>query len=188
MKTLVVLAFFASLSLNTIAQKYVPVVKEGTVLNYDAFAKGLGQHIPLVFTIKSLGDPIKIQWDVDGYGTGSFEMPAKSLQSATKVVIKQPDPGAVTQIKEDETIIAISKDAFNNMVKDKAFEMNGQRFVVTADTAVCKINDKRLDVIYAISLNGKSEAWIVNNPDFPLVYRAKNISHGIDFTLTGIKE
>jgi hypothetical protein len=188
MKTLVVLAFFAGIYINAAGQKYVPVVKDGTVFNYDAFAKGLGQHIPLVFTIKSLGDPIKIRWDVDGYGTGSFEMPAKSLQSATKVVIKQPEPDAITQIKEDETIIAISKDAFAAMIKDKVFEMNGQKFVVAADTAVCKVNDKQLDVIYATTLNGKSEVWIINNPDFPVVYRAKNVSHGIDFTLTGIKE
>ena len=188
MKKIIVLAFFAGLYSAAFAQKYVPVIKEGTVINYDAFSTALGQHIPLILTIKSLGDPVKIQWNVEGYGTGSFEIPAKAMESGTKLVIKQPDPDGVTTLNDNETIIVLSKSIFNSMVKDKAFELNKQKFTVTTDTASYKINDKQADVFHAISDNGKSELWVINNPDFPLIFRGKSVTRGVDFTLTGIKE
>jgi hypothetical protein len=188
MKKLIVFAFFASFYSAVFAQKYVPVIKEGTVLNYDGFSKALGQHIPLILTIKSLGDPLKIQWYVDGYGTGSFEIPAMALDSGKKLVIKQPDPDGVTKMKNDETLIVISKATFGSLVKNNAFELNGQKFTVSSDTTTYKINDKIADVLHAVGENGKSELWVVNNPDFPLVYKAKSVTRGVDFTLTGIKE
>jgi hypothetical protein len=188
MKTIIGLAFFASFSSALFAQKYVPVIKEGTVLNYDGFSKALGQHIPLTLTIKSLGDPVSIQWFVDGYGTGTFEIPAMAIDSGTKLVIKQPDPDGVTKMKNDETLIVISKTTFGALVKNNAFELNGQKFTVVADTATYKINDKAADVFHATGENGKSELWVLNNPDFPLVYKAKGVTRGVDFTLTAIKE
>jgi hypothetical protein len=188
MKPIIVLAFVASVYSSAFAQKYVPVIKEGTVLNYDGFSKALGQHIPLILTIKSLGDPFSLQWYVDNYGTGIFEIPAAAIDSGTRLVIRQPDPDGVTKMKNDETLIVISKSTFGSLVKDNAFKLNGQKFTVTADTATYKINDKAADIFHATSENGKSELWILNNPDFPLVYKAKNVTRGVDFTLTGIKE
>ena len=188
MKPIIVLAFFACLYLPAAAQKYVPVIKEGTVLSYDGFSKNLGQHIPLTLTVKSLGDPVSIQWYVDGYGTGTFEIPAMAIDSGTKLVIKQPDPDGITKLKNDETIIAISKATFKGMIKDNAFRLNNQKFTITTDTATYKINDKTVDIFHAISENGKSELWILNNPGFPLVFKAKSVTRGVDFTLTGIKE
>jgi hypothetical protein len=188
MKTLVVIAFFAGFSSSVFAQKYVPVIKEGSVINYDAYSKGLGQHVPLILTIKSLGDPVKIQWDVDGYGTGSFEIPAMALDSGSKLVIKQPDPDGVTKMKNDETLMIISKATFGSLVKNNAFQLNGQKFTVSTDTTAYKINDKTADIFHAVSENGKGELWVLNNPDFPLIYKAKSVTRGVDFTLTGIKE
>jgi hypothetical protein len=188
MKTIAALAFFAGICLQATAQKYVPVIKVGTILNYDGYSKNLGQHIALMLTIKSLGNPVSIQWYVDGYGTGTFEIPAMAIDTDTKLVIKQPDPDGVTKLKNDETIIAISKATFNNMVKDNTFRLNNQRFTVTTDTAMYKINNKTADIFHAVSENGKSELWIVNNPGFPLVYKAKSVTRGVDFTLTGVKE
>lgn len=188
MKKILVFAFFATLYTCAFAQKYVPVIKEGTVITYDAYSVALGQHIPLTITIKSLGDPVKFQWDIEGYGTGNFEIPAKAIENATKLVIKQPDPDGVTKMKDNETLLVLSKAIFNSMVKDKAFELNSQKFTVASDTTTYKINNKPADVYHAIGDNGKSEVWILNNPDFPLIYRGKSVTRGVDFTLTGIKE
>ncbi|MDP9047422.1 MAG: hypothetical protein M3N14_04745 [Bacteroidota bacterium] len=188
MKSLLVLALLSVLYAGAFAQKYVPVIKEGSVITYDAYSVSLGQHIPLVITIKSLGDPVKIQWDIEGYGTGNFEIPAKAIESATKLVIKQPDPDGVTKMKDNETLLVLSRTLFNAMMKDKTFELNSQKYTVASDTATYKINNKPADVYHAISDNGKSEVWVLNNPTFPLVYRAKSVTRGVDFTLTGIKE
>lgn len=188
MKKILLFAFFLALYTGAFAQKYVPVIKEGSVITYDAYSVALGQHIPLVLTIKSLGDPVKIQWDVEGYGTGSFEIPAKAMESATRLIIKQPDPDGVTKMKDNETLIVLSKMVFNAMIKDKTFELNSQKFTVASDTTTYKINNKPADVYHAVSDNGKSEVWVLNNPGFPLIYRGKSVTRGVDFTLTGVKE
>jgi hypothetical protein len=189
MKKIIVLAFFALVVSRAYAQKYVPAIKVGTVINYDAYAIGLGQHIPLVLTVKSLGDPVILQWDVEGYGTGTFEIPAKAMQTGTKLVFRQPDPDGATKLKDNETIIVLSKIIFDGLVKDKAFVLNGQQFTAVADTTSYMLNNKPADVMHAATANGKNEIWVLNNPDFPLIYRGKsNAGSGIDITLTGVKE
>ncbi|MFI5158828.1 MAG: hypothetical protein ACHQF4_08175 [Sphingobacteriales bacterium] len=189
MKKIIAIAFFAAICTSASAQKYVPVIKEGTVLNYDAYSVGLGQHIPLVLTVKSLGDPVILKWDVEGYGTGTFEIPAKAMQTGTRLVFKQPDPDGATKLKDNETIIVLSKSIFNSLVTDKAAQINGMNVKVVPDTTSYKINNKPADVFHAATDNGKYEIWVINNPDFPLIYRGKTSKGaGIDITLTGIKE
>jgi hypothetical protein len=189
MKKIIAFLLFVGLYSVATAQKYVPVIKEGTVLNYDAYSVGLGQHIPLVLTVKSLGDPVILKWEVEGYGTGTFEIPAKAMQTGTKLVFRQPDPDGVTKLKDNETIIVLSKSIFNGLITDKAAEVNGLKVKVTADTTSYRINNKPADVFHATTDNGKYELWVINNPAFPLIYRGKTSSGaGIDITLTGIKE
>ena len=189
MKKIIAFAFFAALYSVAFAQKYIPVIKQGTVINYDAYSVGLGQHIPLVLTVKSLGDPVVLQWDVEGYGTGTFEIPAKAMQTGTKLVFKQPNPDGVTKLKDNETIIVLSQSIFNGLVKDKAFELSGQQFTTVTDTTTYTLNNKPADVLHAKTANGKNEIWVLNNPGFPLIYRGKsNAGSGIDITLTGVKE
>jgi len=190
MKKILILAFIINISLSASAQKYVPVVKDSTVLSYDAFSKGLGQHISLTLTVSNLnGDPIRLKWAVDGYGTGTFEIPAKALANGTKLVIKQPEPDGVTTLGNDETLAVISKATFNSMVTNKTFQLNGQKFtVLAADTATYKVNNKVADVFHAATDNGKNEIWVLNVPNFPLVYKAKSVTRGVDITLTGVKE
>jgi len=187
-KTLFTLIIFA-LCFTVSAQKYVPIIKAGTVLTYDAYSKGLGQHITLTLTVQNLaGDTIKLQWHVDDYGTGVFALQAKALENGTKLVIKQPDPDGVTSLKDDETLAVISKATFNNLVNDKTFQLNGQKYTVSADTTSVKLNDKVSDVFHAATDNGKNEIWVLNIPYFPLVYHAKSVTRGVDITLTGVKE
>jgi len=189
MKNILAIAFFAVLFTTASAQKYVPVIKEGTVLTYDAYSVGLGQHIPLVLTVKSLGDPVVLKWDVEGYGTGTFEIPAKAMQTGTKLVFKQPDPDGATKLKDNETIIVLSKSIFNGLTTDKAAQINGLNVKVLSDTTTYRINNKPADVFHAATDNGKYEIWVINNPNFPLIYRGKTSSGaGIDITLTAIKE
>lgn len=190
MKKIFLTAIIGLLALRVSAQKYVPVIKEGTVLTYDAFSRGLGQHITLTLTVTNFGgDPLKLIWNVEGYGTGTFAIPAKALENGSKLVIKQPDPDGVTTLNDDETLAVISKEGFNSLVTDKSFQLNGQKFNLAAsDTISYKINDKNADVLHALTDNGKNEIWVLNIPYFPLVYRAKAVTRGLDITLTGIKE
>jgi hypothetical protein len=170
------------------AQKYIPTIKAGTILNYSVALKNMGQNIDLSLTFTSLGDPIKMQWNVPGYGTGGFEMAAKALETGKKIVLSPPEPDGITKLKDDETILVLSKSVYGDAVKNKAFELNGFKFAVIADTATYKINNKITDIIHAVATNGKNEIWILNNPDFPIICQGKGVTRGIDFYLTSIKE
>jgi len=185
--------FFLSFSLFLLgsiafAQKYIPVIKTGTVLSYNVALKNMGQEIQLGLTVTSFADPIKMQWNVPGYGTGSFEMPLKALESGKKLVLSPPEPDGVTKMKDDETLLVLPKSIYSDAVKNKAFELNGFKFAVIADTATYKINNKVTDIMHAVSANGKNEIWILNNPDYPLICQGKGVTRGIDFYLTAIKE
>lgn len=190
MKKIFLSVIITCLIFSVSAQKYVPVIKEGSVLTYDAFSKGLGQHITLTLTVTNFGgDPLKLVWSVEGYGTGTFAIAARALENGTKLVIKQPDPDGVTTLNDDETLAVISKAGFNSLITQKGFQLNGQKFTVNpADTTTYKLNDKDADILHAVTDNGKNEIWVLNIPYFPLVYRAKAVTRGVDITLTGVKE
>lgn len=170
------------------AQKYIPVIKVGTVFNYSAYLKNTGQNAELNLTINSISDPIKMQWNVPGYGSGIFEMPAQALESGKKTVLSPPEPDGVTKMSNDETLMVLSKSLYTDAVKNKAFELNGLKFNVITDTAVYKINNKQTDIIHAVTADAKGQIWILNNPDYPVICQGKGITKGIDFYLTGLKE
>jgi hypothetical protein len=169
------------------AQKYIPTIKTGSVLNYSIYMKNMGQNAELDLTITALTDPIKMQWSVPGYGTGVFEMPLKSLESGRKTILSPPEPDGVTKMGNDETLMVLSKALYSDATKNKAFELNGIKFNIVADTATYRINNKPTDILHAVSADNKSGIWILNNPDYPIICQGVNITKGIDFYLTSIK-
>jgi hypothetical protein len=189
MKTFFGLAIAALLSTAAMAQKYVPQIKTGTVINYTANVKSLGQNFPLTLTVTNLSDPLRLKWNVPQLGTGSFEMSAKALESGNKMGIKEPHADDVTKLKDNETLGVLSKATFTAITTNKTFELNGQTYTVTADpnTDPYLINDKAADIIYAATTNGKNKIWVLNNPDFPLVVRIQS-TQMIDFWLDKIVE
>jgi len=173
---------------NASAQKYVPHIKEGTILNYNVKARATGQPAGISLTIISLAPPVKIKWAIPFVGTGFFEMSAKSIQSATKTLAEEPAPDEVTTMKDDETLLLLSKDTYNSMINNKSFQLNGYTFNVQTDTAAFQINKKDADVFYAVSTKGNRRIWVLNDPDFPLICRSKRVTDLIDFELTAITE
>ena len=172
----------------TIAQKYLPKISDNAVINYNVFATAVGQQIQLKLTIVSVIDPVVMKWDIPGLGTGSYQLSAKGFESGTKMRLKEPEDG-VTKLKDDETIMLISKSAFSDLVKTQSFTLNNTKFTVKAvDTAPYKINDKEADVIHALSANGKVDIWILNDPDFPLICKLSGSPQGIDVDMLNITE
>jgi hypothetical protein len=184
--SLSILLLFASFC--AFAQKYLPRIKEGSVLTYTAESRNSGQSAQVTLTIASLAYPVKIKWDIPGVGTGLFAMGAKSMQSATKTIAQEPDPDIVTTLDTDKTLIVISKDAYKSMIDQKTFVLNGYTFHAQADTSTFSINDQVAKVTYATTLKGHHEIWILNNPDFPLICKAHRVTPYIDFWLSAIKE
>lgn len=188
MKKTCFLLLFIFLYYSASAQKYLPTIKEGTVMNYNVKSRATGQPAGISLTIVSFTSPVKIKWDIPFVGNGFFEMSAKSLQSATKTLAEEPQPDEVTTMKDDETLLILSKDTYNSMVNNRKFLLNGYTFVVQTDTAAFKINKKDADVFYAVSTKGNRKIWVLNNPNFPLICKAVKVTNLIDFELTAIKE
>lgn len=186
MKKLTLIILALALGTTAFAQKIVPKIKANSVINYVYSSDG--QSLPMVLTFNGIGNPTKIDWSIDGYGAGSYEMSAKALQSGKGLDFKAPEPDVLTKLPDYKTVVCISKDAFNNMVKSQAFEYNDIKYsVAPTDTANIKINNQPLDVIHAVATNAKGEIWILNNPDFPLICRTKNNADGTDLNLVSIQ-
>lgn len=187
MKKALLLLTFASLTVTAWAQKYVPQIKTGTVLNYTAYARAFGQTLPAVLTISDLNAPLKIKWVINGLGTGTFEISAKAMQSGTKMALREPGMDDVTKLKDNETLAFLSKDTFTALVTNKAFELNGQKFTVTDGAAAYTLDGKEADTFYAVTANGKTKLWILNNPDFPLICKIEGAPQGIDLALNSVQ-
>jgi len=186
MKKLLSLATGILLSVTVWAQKYVPQVKNGTVLNYTAYVRAFDKTLPAVLTISEVNAPLRMKWVINGLGSGVFEMSARALQSATKMALKEPGFDDVTKLKDDETIAFLSKDTFNALVTTKTFELNKQKFSVTDGAPAYVLDGKEVDSFYAVSANGKTKIWVLNNPDFPLICKIEGAPQGIDMALNSV--
>jgi hypothetical protein len=168
------------------AQGIVPKIKGNTVITYTYTLDG--QDLPLTLTFNSLGDPIKIDWSIDGIGSGNYEMSSQALAEGKGISVKAPEPDQLTKLPSYQTVACISKAAYNDMIKNNAFEFDDLKYTVTKDSAgTIKMGDKTLDVYHAVATNGKGEMWILNNPDFPLVCKTKDNAQGADMMLVSIK-
>jgi hypothetical protein len=188
MKKLFLIILMAVLCHAAIAQKYVPKIGNNTVINYNVEATAVGQKVQLTLTVTSITDPVTMAWSIPGLGTGTYQMSAAGFASGTKMKIKEPAEG-ITKLKDDETLLVLSKSEFADLIKTQSFGLNNGKFTVKTDAtpAPYMINDKEADVIHVVSANGKVDIWVLNNPDFPLICRLTGFG-GFDFDLASIKE
>ncbi len=168
------------------AQKYVPLIKEGTVLNYDVISSATGQKATITLKYVSVTPPVKMSWSIPFVGAGTFEMGAKSLESGTKLFASEPDVDDVTKLDDNQTVLVLSKTTFTDLVNTKTFKVNGYTFNIQADTAAFKINQKDADVFHAVSTKGHRELWVLNNPAWPLVCKSLNVSN-IDYSIVSVQ-
>jgi len=157
-------------------------------MTYGVIARATGQTANITLTILSLSDPYKIRWDIPFVGTGSFEMSATSVQSAAKTLAEEPAADEVTRMKDDQTLLILSKNTYKSAVTTKTFQLNGYTFNVKSDTATFKINKKDADVFYAVSTKGNRQIWVLNNPDFPLICKSRKVTSYIDFEIVSLTE
>jgi hypothetical protein len=185
MNRLTLLILAVVLGTSAFAQKVVPKIKGNSVINYTLSQNG--QDAPMVLTFTGIGNPTKIDWNIDGYGSGSYEMSAKALQSGKGTLPKTPDPDVLTKLPDYQTVACISKDAYNDLVTKQEFNFDDLKYSVKADDSTINIKGKDLDVIHAVATNGKGEIWVLKNPDFPLICKTKDNAHGIDLSLVSIQ-
>ncbi|WP_448702840.1 hypothetical protein ACFGVR_10840 [Mucilaginibacter sp. AW1-3] len=188
MKKFVLLVIAFIVTHIAIAQNTTPKIGVGSIFNYNVLLTATGQQVQFALNIISLNDPMKMKWTLPGIGTGSFIIPAKALESGTKMRLEEPAPDADTKFSDNETIMFISKAAFSDMVKTQEFTMNKVKFSVKPAATPFQLSGKDVDTFHAVSANGKVEIWVINNPDFPVICKFTGNPGGIDFTLNNVKE
>ena len=147
-----------------------------------------GDKVLFALNVNSISDSVRMSWEVSKYGSGSYVMAAKSLQSGKKWTLAIPQPDEVTKLPDSETMAFISKVAFADITKNKTMEFDDLKYILDkTPSAPITINNKELDVLHAVSTDGKNEMWILNNPDFPLICKSKDGETGINMTLNSIK-
>lgn len=186
MKKMSVLAISIMTGMSVFAQKYVPQINAGTQMGYTISMNG--EKIAFLLNVNSIVDSVKMTWEVAKYGTGTYVMAAKSLENGKKMCLQAPQPDEVTKLADSETMAFISKTAFKSMAKNQTMEFDDLKYVLAqTETSPIKIGNRELDVLHAISTDGKNEMWILNNPDFPLICKTKNGTLGADLTLNYIR-
>ncbi|MEO6524602.1 MAG: hypothetical protein ABIN91_23155 [Mucilaginibacter sp.] len=186
MKKIHLLLFLSMGCLGAFAQKYVPQITAGTQIAYTVSKDG--ESIAFRLNIHSISDSLKMDWEVSEYGNGSYTMALKSLQNGKKMVLKVPLPDEVTQLPDTETMGFISRSAFKCMAKNKFMVFDNMKYILsTVTTPPINSNGQELDVIHAVSVDGRNQLWILNNPDFPLICKTINNIVGANLTLRYIK-
>lgn len=146
------------------------------------------QAVAFSLTVSTTTDSLKMKWQVEDYGSGNYSMSNKSLQSGTEMHLESPEPNSNVELPETETLAFISKNAFKDITQKRAMEFGDVKYVLSKNQlSGIKIDNKELDVVHAEAVNGKTELWILNNPDFPLICKTKNGSYGVDLELDYIK-
>jgi len=147
-----------------------------------------GQSVGFSLTMSSITDSVKMKWEVEDYGSGNYLMSTKSLQSGTGMYLESPQPNATIKVPDSETMAFISRNAFKDITQKHEMQFGDTKYVLSKDQlSTLKVADKELDVVHAQAANGKTELWILNNPDFPLICKTKNGTYGVDLVLDYIK-
>lgn len=184
-----ILFLFTTLLLNVTlyAQNSQPAFNTGTKFDYALDFNG--QNLEYDLTLKSTVAPLVLEWNVPTYGTGTYQLSQKGLQSGTMLNFDQVSPGSATQLKDNETVIMISKDSFSSLQKNGTFSYTGATFSKKPEASplVISVKGKPLDLIHVATADGVTELWILNNPDFPLIAKIKGNPLNVNYTLTHIE-
>ena len=169
-------------------EKYVPAIKQGTSLHYSAFVNG--QNYPCIFSFDSVAaDYIKIGWTVEGFGSGGWIMKKKSLDSGTRGLWGQPNPGTQEELGDDQTALVFSHAQWDALQKDKKLNFDQQTYTVKtpSEKQQLKISGKLVDAFFLENQNATTRIWVLNNAAYPLMLKIEGNSLGADLTLDSVE-
>ncbi len=148
-----------------------------------------GQQVPVGFRIDSAtADFLKIGWSVEGYGEGAWIMNKKSIESANTSSGENPQPGVELVLPDNQAMLVLSRQQWNDLQKDKKFVHNGTSYTQVAPSAQTdlKLSEKVVDAFYVESENKTSKIWVLNNASLPIMLRIVGNPNGPDLDILSI--
>lgn len=169
------------------AQMLKPVIKAGTTFYYTFELNG--QHASFEISIKKFMDTLTMGWKIRGLANGLYIITPAAWQNADMLYFAQPELFSTIKLKDNETYLMLSKNAFHNLLTKKSFIYNNTVYTLANDlkTNAFKLGNDTLDVIHITAKNETTELWILNNPDFPMICQIKGNPLGINIELNTIK-
>ncbi|THU41924.1 hypothetical protein FAM09_07430 [Niastella caeni] len=186
-KIMLGLCLLAALSSNA-QEKYTPVIKQGSKLHYSAALHG--QSFPCTFSLDSVSvNYVKVGWLVEGFGSGTWVMKTKSLESGSRGYWGQPTPGTQEDMADDQTVILFSKAQWDMLQKDKKLNFDQQTFTVKSpsEQQQLKLSGKPVDVFLLENPNGSTRIWLLNNAAFPVLLKIEGNTLGADLTINSVE-
>lgn len=169
-------------------EKYVPAIKQGTALHYAAILNG--QNFPCTFSFDSVAaDYVRVGWNVDGFGSGSWIMKKKSLDNGTRGFWTQPTPGTQEEMGDDVTVLLFSRAQWDALQKDKKINFDQQTYTAKtpSEAQLFKLSGKTVDAIFLENQNNTTRIWILNNATFPVLLKIEGNTLGADLTLNSVE-
>src|SRR5215471_19004417 len=170
--------------------KYSPVVKQGTKLHYFALTSD-GQSVPFIASFDSVAaDYIRIGWNIEGLGTGSWVMKKASLDNGVNGYWAQPVPDNAQELPDDQTVLLFSKAQWQSLQKNQKADFDQITFNVKQASAQqqLKVSGKVVDALFLESSTGNTHIWLLNNPAFPIILKIEGNTGGhVDLELLSIE-
>jgi hypothetical protein len=177
------------LAVCTFAQdKFVPAIKQGSVLNYSIFLNG--QTYNANFSLDSVAtDYVKVGWNIDQLGTGSWAMKSKSINNGVRGYWGQPNPGMTEELPEDVTVLLFSKAQWASLQKDKKMTFDQQTYTLKqpSEQQQLKLAGKTVDALMVEGQNGSTRIWILNNANYPVLLKIEGNTMGADLTINSVQ-
>ena len=139
-----------------------------------------GQTRKYQFTFSQSNDTLYLHWGIERntrWQSGSYAMPQEALKTAAGLSFLQPEDGRHICLPAQETFALLSATAYQELKSQKEFHYNQTEYRL-ADTKSQAMGYPLLHV--NDSVDG-CEMWIMDNPDFPLIWEIQNNPLGINW-------
>ncbi|WP_286971698.1 hypothetical protein [Flavobacterium sp. UBA4854] len=185
MKNIFLVILFCALYQTTIAQNYIPTLKNNTQLHY--VCKLHGQTRTLQLTAETSNNGLAFKLETRGVNSKIVMFP-EAVKNGNALSFNQGEYAPILNLKPTETFFMISQSAYQDLVQNKSFVYNNTTYVLdkSEDKNGVSIDGKIIETLHVKAQIDETEMWIVKNPEFPLICKIIKNPLGINPTLVKV--
>lgn len=162
--------------MSTIAQN------DRNILNYTVTERGETSYI-LSFTITSMGsDGVNMHWSSPLLGEGDILMLPSGRTSGTRSFFEQPLSGSAIRLENDQTVASFSLDFYQQIKKNGRAKYDGIEYISNKKNELI-IAGQLANTLFLESVDGDVRAWMLDDPQMPLLVKITGHPSGFDFEL-----
>lgn len=185
MKNIFLVIVFCAIYQTTIAQNYVPTLKNNTQLHYVCKLHGQTRTLQLKAEISK--NALVFKLETRGVNS-KIVMLSEAVKSGNALSFNQGEYAPVLNLESNETFFMISQSAYQDLVKNNSFVYNNTTYVLdkSEDKNGVSIDGKAVDALHVKAQIDETEMWIIKNPEFPLICKIIKNPLGINPTLVKV--